>query len=786
MQSSPSSLTKKQFLSNELPLASPRSRILAAAVDALFLLGLHCLAFTFFDLQLSNIANAVSITLGWLYLLVCWAAWGATPGQRLLGIRVVTMQGEKISWHQSLLRCLGYALSSVPLKGGFIPIFWDAKRQGWHDRLAKTIVITVSTPSHFPQFTSNRELLQVANCAEPDLAYPGKKWGWVMLGYLLFALVWSYPLALHFTTHRAGIAGDGDVFLWNYWYFKYAIDNGLPLISTDLLFYPNSVSLTYHTMHWFGCILAYPLQNVMNLTATYNTIFIFSLVANAFSLYWMVAAITRNRSASFVVALAIGFSSFFIVHGLGHMNLIAAHFIPWCLLFFYASLTTKTNRSLLFAGMSGLFFVLATYCDWYHAIYCLTGGISLLIVFSWRAPASMLKRHLRSVLALGLIAGVLLSPLLIPTISEKIASGSRSENYMNPTPLALDLLKGQPQDYLKLNPLSPLIRGDLDKKAFYIERSLSPGYFLLFLAIPGVYIGFKKQFPWLWVMGIAFIFSCGYTLAIAETRNFPQLLLLLLGGAPGFGTGMPWNNHSILTMAQHISKDPQSIFMVPAVIDMPFGWIQELLAPLRALRVAARFGLLFTIGLAIFAALGLSYLQERWKNRISPRLLAAIGIVVLFCEYCSIPYPIYSTEIPQFYYSVAKSDEKFAIVDVPSRTEEAGFQYFQTLHHKPIFAAIVSRENKTARTHINNNAILKIASDIVYSERKRKVLSDMLAQRKDLNAEIQNLKELNAKYIVVHKRILQKDAEHNFIGLMEKQKLRKVWDDDKLSAYLVY
>lgn len=770
----------------ELSLASPRSRIVAGAMDAFFLLALHCLVFAFYGVPPAGVLNAVSITCGWLYLFVCWAVWGATLGQRMLEIRVVTMQGGKISWRQSFLRCLGYALSSIPLKGGFLPIFWDPLRQGWHDRLAKTIVTTASTRSYPPRPAFNLKLLRVADCPEPDLACPRKKWGWVLLGYLLFALLWSYPLALHFTTHRAGIAGDGDVFMWNYWYFKYAVDNGLPLTHTSLLFYPNPVSLTYHTMHWFGCILAYFLQGYMNLTATYNTIFIFSLVTSAFSLYWMVAAITRNRSASFVAGLSLGFSSFFIVHGQGHMNLIAAQFIPWCLLFFYAALTTRTNKALIFAGISGLFFGLATYCDWYHAIFCLAGGLTLLIVFCWKAPASTVKRHFGSALAVSLVAGLLLSPLLVPTIAEKIASQSRNENYMNPSYGALGLLKSQPQDYLKPNPLSPLKRGYLDENLFYIERSLSPGYLLLLLALPGVYSSFKKQFPWLWVMGIAFILSCGHNLAIAENSDFPQIILLLLGGAPGFGAGMPWNNHNILTMAQQIVMAPLSILTAQTTIGMPFGWVQELLTPLRALRVAARFGLLFNIALAIFAAMGLSYLQGRWKKRISPRLLAAIGVAVLFCEYFSLPYPIYSTEIPSFYTSLAKAKEKFAIVDVPLRAEGSRYQYFQTLHHKPIFMAVVSRERKTVLDHINNNAILKFASNIVNYEYKGKDPLVVLTQCKDLDAEIRNLKQLNAKYIVVHKQILPGNALSAFERMMQKHGVRKVWDDNELSAYSVY
>ncbi len=41
-----------------------------------------------------------------------------------------------------VLRYIGYFLSALPLDFGFLWIAFDARKQGWHDKLASTVVRT--------------------------------------------------------------------------------------------------------------------------------------------------------------------------------------------------------------------------------------------------------------------------------------------------------------------------------------------------------------------------------------------------------------------------------------------------------------------------------------------------------------------------------------------------------------------------------------------------------------------------------------------------------------------
>jgi uncharacterized RDD family membrane protein YckC len=68
-------------------------------------------------------------------------ATGRTPGKSLLGVQVVSIEGTSISFGTAFLRSVGYMVSSLVFCLGFIWIGFDKKKQGWHDKIAGTVVI---------------------------------------------------------------------------------------------------------------------------------------------------------------------------------------------------------------------------------------------------------------------------------------------------------------------------------------------------------------------------------------------------------------------------------------------------------------------------------------------------------------------------------------------------------------------------------------------------------------------------------------------------------------------
>lgn len=73
---------------------------------------------------------------------VMWVKLSGTPGKLLLGCHVLDAQTQKpVGWKQALLRYVGYFVSALPLGLGFFWIAWDKRKQGFHDKIAKTIVV---------------------------------------------------------------------------------------------------------------------------------------------------------------------------------------------------------------------------------------------------------------------------------------------------------------------------------------------------------------------------------------------------------------------------------------------------------------------------------------------------------------------------------------------------------------------------------------------------------------------------------------------------------------------
>ncbi len=87
------------------------------------------------DLLITWIAPAIAIIVFWLYR-------QATPGKMALSLRIVdATTGNTLSVGQSIGRYLGYYVSMIPHFIGIIWVAFDSKKQGWHDKLAGTVVI---------------------------------------------------------------------------------------------------------------------------------------------------------------------------------------------------------------------------------------------------------------------------------------------------------------------------------------------------------------------------------------------------------------------------------------------------------------------------------------------------------------------------------------------------------------------------------------------------------------------------------------------------------------------
>ncbi len=85
-------------------------------------------------------AVAAAVSLG--YILYFWSTSGATPGKRVMSLKIVREDGvEPMGVGKAFVRFLGYMVSGMTCYIGFIMVAFTKDKKGLHDMIAKTRVI---------------------------------------------------------------------------------------------------------------------------------------------------------------------------------------------------------------------------------------------------------------------------------------------------------------------------------------------------------------------------------------------------------------------------------------------------------------------------------------------------------------------------------------------------------------------------------------------------------------------------------------------------------------------
>lgn len=86
--------------------------------------------------------NLVVLAAAILLTVFLWVKFKGTPGKLMLGCRIVDARsGAALSPSQAAVRNFAYIASALPFGLGFLWIAWDKRKQGFHDKIAKTVVI---------------------------------------------------------------------------------------------------------------------------------------------------------------------------------------------------------------------------------------------------------------------------------------------------------------------------------------------------------------------------------------------------------------------------------------------------------------------------------------------------------------------------------------------------------------------------------------------------------------------------------------------------------------------
>ena len=547
--------------------------------------------------------------------------------------------------------------------------------------------------------------------------------------YLLVAIAFSWPLALHLGD-QVVLAGSGDVWqhLWNNWWMRFSLlDLHTHPYTTPMLLHPVGANLFFHALDPMDGYLSTPFQLLFGLVASFNIIILFQLTIAGWGVYLLARYLTGHQAASLVACLIYACSPLESrLLNLGQLELTSIQWLPLYILCFLKTMNREA-RPWLWRGLSVAFLLILSLDTWYYLLYAVMFSALYTLYRLWQERKDWRQQWPRSLaLAVGVMAvyGVLILPVLLPTLREAGASGASQPKFTVIYNSAT--LKG-----LFTTGPSALwgLFGSGDNSEF---RGNFLGFFALGLGLMGLITGFRKN--WFWG-GVALIF-----------------LVLALG------------------LVLHVSFDPdwrpeniENGLPLPGALmfKLPFGNIA---------RVPLRYTLITTLCLAVLAAYGLAWLIKYVQHRLQGRrevgwALPALAGLLVFLEFFPGPRPMADTAVPAFYQQIAKEGNwnDFAVLESPDSSNASIISkamYYQTVHQHPMVGGYLSREpDYPFQNYPGIRDLLQL--DFCPSAKQCLYQRDIL-DRSSLHNTLGLLQYYKIRYVIVHPGLLKsQDSQFN-------------------------
>jgi hypothetical protein len=216
----------------------------------------------------------------------------------------------------------------------------------------------------------------------------------VVLGYVLVASAFTWPLPIQLGTHLTGDpGGDTSVYVWNQWVFhQEAMRGNNPFGTEQILSLSERIDLSQHNYTVFLNLLALPLISFFGMVASFNLVYLIMSVLTSLTTYGLArAATSATKVEAFIAGVAFAWSPVLIARSTGHFSLSAAAPLPA----FWALIRAEQRRTVGSAALVGLCMAWAALCDAYFGIYCVmiavlyVGTIAIRVT---RAPAPAARR----------------------------------------------------------------------------------------------------------------------------------------------------------------------------------------------------------------------------------------------------------------------------------------------------------------------------------------------------------------------------------------------------------
>lgn len=545
----------------------------------------------------------------------------------------------------------------------------------------------------------------------------------VLFGYLCVTVAFAWPLPLHFSSTFLGpVDSDLGVYVWNLWVFRHEIvaHGHFPFLTLEILPMTPPVALTLHNYTTAANILAFPLLPLLGIVATFNLLTLLSPVAAAYSMFLLARRLTRDAAASWLAGLAFGFSPFMSARAMEHFSLVQAAPLPVFALVFDRLRSAPSPRLGVAAGACVAWAFLS---DPYYAVYCVLIAAALLgdTMFSVRfirVPAPVIASRVLTLLVIclaGLVAGILLrgggqldvmgvrvsmTRLYNPILALSLLLTARLALSIRPIVARVTSLPPfrvvAATAFTCAALLSPVLSAMQFHESRWISprvlwRSSAPGLDLLSFFVPNPT---HPLFGWLFEDGlrqspggfVENVAAIPWTVIVCVTfgawfawRRMPRFWLLLTAG------------FTLLALGPFVR-------IAGVMTYVPTPWALLRYVPvIGAARMPPRFSIVVMLGMAVLLAFAMRELRALVRR---PRLFTAGVGMLLVIELVPAPRVLHTAAVPSVYSAIAEDERPLRVLNLPFGLRDglssygnttAAWQYYQTVHQKPILGGYVSR-----------------------------------------------------------------------------------------------
>jgi hypothetical protein len=470
-----------------------------------------------------------------------------------------------------------------------------------------------------------------------------RRWGLLVLGFLLPALLIYAPALPHFGTTIPGgptAQKDGWQNVWNLWWTAEALRSGRNPLRTNYLYYPEGIGLFWQTLNVTNGLLAFPVTLAAGPVAAYNLLALASFVLAGLTMFWLARALGASQPAAFVAGLLYSFAPLHVARLVdGQLEHLSIQWLPLYALLLRAAL--EQGRRLAALG-AGLLLLWITYTSLYQGLAC------LLLLAVYALVLLVRERSWANVRQLAIGGAVVLLVWIVPLTPQLVGASSRG----GPDHDWLDsqrLHSATPLDFGLPNPNHPLwgqAVSSLGQALHPDAGSWNVALGLGLLALAGLaLLGSPpaRREPWPWVALLCVVLALG-----------PELKL------GGQATGLP----------------------------LPYALLNSF-PPVRLGQRPNYLALVALLALALVAARGVDLLLRRYPHRRG-LLLAGLG-VLLACELMPRPLALTDPGVQPIFEELADDQEPGAVLELPFLPESSEPLKAQLVHGRPIMGGFVSR-----------------------------------------------------------------------------------------------